>query len=744
MAASEEVPVDSSELAERRLAWDALDEAGARARVDALSALLHHHNRLYHELGQPEIPDREYDLLFRELEVLEQRFPALVRPDSPTRRVGGAPVDGLRPFPHRVPMLSLANAFDADELRDFEVRRGDDGKPRGGIRRELLRQDLDAEAPIQYVVEPKLDGLAIELVYEDRVLTGAGTRGDGLVGEDVTHNVRTVRSVPLRLPPDAPDYLSVRGELLFEIEGFEALNRRREAAGERPFENPRNAAAGTVRQLDPAVAADRPFQFFAHSAGEGIGPEDAPTHSALLARLERLGFQVNPRNRVCVGIEAVIDAIDELGRARSSLPYEIDGAVVKVDDLGLQQALGFVTRSPRWAVAYKYPPPRAQTRLRELEFGVGRTGVITPVAKVEPVRVGGVTVTSITLHNERQFAHPHAAWVERGKPAERGVPGAPLRAGDLLEVYRAGDVIPAVGRVLDEPGREARPLLGFATHCPVCGTALEASEEARAKGDLDPHPNRSWRCPNGLGCPAQAAAALEHYAGRLAMDVDGLGEKLVAQLLERGLVRRPSDLYGLTVDQLVGLDRMAERSATNLVDAIAQSRRRPLGRFLFALGIPHVGEATARDLARHFGSVAAVLDATPEALVGVYGVGEDVARSVRHWLDNPANRAEVERLLAVGVAPEAPAAPVVPADSAVAGKSFVLTGTLPTMSRDAAGARILAAGGKVVGSVSKKTDYVVAGEAAGSKLARAQELGVPVLDEAALLALLGPDAPGAP
>jgi DNA ligase (NAD+) len=738
-----EVDVDSSDFAARQAGWNALDRSAAGQRLAELVATLNHHNRLYHELGQPEIADREYDLLYRELEVIESRFADLVLPDSPTRRVGGAPIDGLSPFEHRVPMLSLANAFDPAELREFEEKVDDKGRITGGLRRELIRQGRDADTAITYIVEPKLDGLAIELVYTDGLLTGAGTRGDGTTGEDVTHNVRTVRTVPKRLPGHAPAHLSVRGELLFEIDGFEALNRRREAAGEKPFENPRNAAAGAVRQLDPAVAAERPFVFFAHSAGEGVDGAQASSHSELLAYLAGLGFLVNPLNRVCGSIDRVIEAIDDLGRRRPDLPYEIDGAVVKVDDLALQLLFGFVTRSPRWAIAYKYPPPRVLTRLRDVEFGVGRTGVITPVAKVEPVRVGGVTVTSITLHNERQFGFPLATWKAQGKDASRGIEGAPLRLGDLVEVYRAGDVIPAIGRIIDEEGRQERAPVVFPDTCPDCSTRLVASEEERAKSDLDPHPNRSWRCPNRTGCRSQIEALFQHFAGRGAMDIDGLGERLIAQLLERGLVRRRSDLYTLVPDDLASLDRMAEKSAANLVDAIAQSRERPLARLLFALGIPLVGEATGRDLAAHFGSIERLGAATIDELCGVYGVGLDVATSVRAWFDDPLNLAEVEALLAAGVRPIAPASRSTPTAGAAVGKTFVLTGTLPTLSRDQASERIVAAGGKVVGSVSKRTDFVVAGEAAGSKLAKAAELGVAVLDEAGLLSLLGLDGEGA-
>jgi DNA ligase (NAD+) len=728
----------ATDVAERRARWQAMDREAAAARVPALAAELRHHNHLYHSLGEPEIDDREYDLLFRELTELEARFPDLVTADSPTRRVGGAPVDGLTPFPHRIPMLSLGNVFGADEVREFEARRDGD-RITGGLRMHLQRAGEDAEQPLWFTVEPKLDGLAMELVYEDGVLTGAGTRGDGEVGEDVTHNVRTIPTVPLKLPEGAPPYLSVRGEILFDLPGFARMNERRAARGDKPFENPRNAAAGTLRQLDPAVAARRPLLFMAHSAGEGIGIEQAPTHSALLARLSELGFVVNPENRRCEGADAVIEAIAALGRRRAELDYEIDGAVIKVDDRRLQEVLGNVTRSPRWATAYKYPPPRQRTRLEAIEYQVGRTGVVTPVAKVAPARVGGVTVTSITLHNERYVRYPAATWEEGTRTRSRGIEGAPLREGDLVEIYRAGDVIPRVDRVVDEPGRSDRPAFLWPESCPVCGHAIVWEEAPRAKGDADPHPNRTARCPNRTGCRAQLEAALQNFAGRLAMDIEGLGAKLITQLVDRELVGRPSDLYTLEADTLAGLERMGRKSADNLVAALEASKARPLRRVLVALGIPQVGERTARDLAESFGTIDAIMAASVADMAAVHGIGDEVAGAIRAFFDDAAAQDEVARLRALGVQfPEVvvEAAPPPPEDSPVAGKVFVLTGTLPTLSRGDAKALIEAAGGKVTGSVSKKTDFLVAGEKAGSKLTKARALDVPVLDEAALLEML--------
>jgi len=675
-----------------------------RARIDWLVDELNRHNRLYHALSAPEITDYAYDALFRELETLEALHPALLREDSPTRTVGGAPVAALVPFVREVPMLSLQNGYkregvDEDswiDLREFEER---------------LRRALGVDAPdvIAYVVEPKLDGLAMELVYDNGRFVAGGTRGDGVTGEDVTHNLRTIKNIPATLVPPYPARVTVRGEVLFDLRGFEEMNAKRTAAGEKPFENPRNAAAGTMRQLDPKSARERPLNFYAHSAGVLDAPPDS--HHALLAQFAAWGFQVNALNRVCVGLDAVIAAVADIERQRQDLPYEIDGAVVKVDSRGLQDALGFVTRSPRWALAFKYPPPTARTRLDNVLFSVGRTGAVTPVANLAPVRVGGVTVRNATLHNEHQMTR---------------VLG--LRQGDLVEIRRAGDVIPEVLGAVDEPGRAERPPVAYPEACPECGAHLVREPNP---ADLD---KVLIRCPNGLGCPAQARGAIRHYASRLAMDVDGLGEKIVDQLVTHGLVRRPSDLYGLTRDALVNLERMGATSAQNLINAIETSKARPLDRALMALGIPMVGESTARDLARHFGTIDALLAADVPALTAVFGVGETVAVEVRAFFDEPQNVEEIGRLRAAGV--QFPAAERVVTGTVFAGKTFVITGTLPSLSRDAAKALIEAAGGKVTGSVTKKTDYLVVGADAGSKLDRARELGVATLDEAQLRALV--------
>ncbi len=675
-----------------------------RARMDWLVDELNRHNRLYHELNSPEITDWEYDTLFRELEGIEAQHPALVRLDSPTKKVGSKPVDELLPFVHEIPMLSLQNGYKREppeldpwvDLREFEER---------------IRRFLGEECPevIPYVVEPKLDGLAMELVYEGRRFVSGGTRGDGVTGEDVTHNLRTIPTIPRHLPPSAPDRLTVRGEVLFDLPGFERMNNAREAAGERRFENPRNAAAGTMRQLDPKNAAGRPLMFWAHSAG--VQPERANSHTELLGRFAGWGFTINPLNRSCLGLAGVIDAVAEIERVRADLAYEIDGAVVKVDSSALQDALGFVTRSPRWALAFKYPPPIARTRLESVLFSVGRTGAVTPVANLAPVRVGGVTVRNATLHNEHQMTR-----VLR------------LRERDLVEIRRAGDVIPEVLGAVDEPLRDMRPLVAYPEHCPQCGAHL-----VREPNPDDPD-KVSIRCPNGLGCPAQSRGAIRHFASRLAMDIDGLGEKIVDQLVTAGLVLRPSDLYILTEAQLVNLERMGRTSAKNLIDAIDVSRSRPLDRALMALGIPMVGESTARDLAKHFGTIDAIMAASMSELTGVFGVGETVAQQIYAFFREEARVEEIRRLRERGVA--FPEVVRVAARTTLAGKSFVITGTLPSMSRDAAKALIEAAGGKVTGSVSKKTDYLVVGADAGSKLDKAVELGVATLDQDALVALV--------
>ncbi|MEN0067557.1 MAG: NAD-dependent DNA ligase LigA [Myxococcota bacterium] len=674
-----------------------LEDDEGKQRLDALTDDLIRHGRLYHEEDAAEIDDRTYDLLYRELELLESRFPDQIRGDSPTRRVGGAAVSGLVPFPHAVPMLSLGNAFNDDELREFDAR----------VRKLLSTPESDVET-VPYVVEPKLDGLAVELIYENGALVGAGTRGDGETGEDVLHNVRTIRDIPRTLHGDVPPRLAVRGEIFFRLAGFEAMNEARVASGSEPFANPRNAAAGTIRQLDPSIAADRPLTFFAHSFAAGDDLPGIPNHSGQLEAIARLGLPVNDLNQTVEGIEAVIEAIAGLGDRRFDLAYEIDGAVVKVDPLAWQAQLGFLTRTPRWATAFKYPPPQVTTKLLAIGYQVGRTGAVTPVAHLDPVAVGGVVVSRATLHNQDQMVI------------------LDIRVGDTVVIERAGDVIPKVVRVVGDEAHETRPKPAWPEACPECGTVLVVDPDQAA-----------IRCPNSLSCPAQLRAGIRHFASRRAMDIDGLGEKLVNQLVIKSMVTRTSDLYALTRGQLLSLDRIGGKTADNLLEAIDVSKERPLSRVLTALGIPEVGEATARDLAMNFGNIDSLLSASEAEFLSVKGIGEVVAKHIRGYFGDPKVQSEIDRLRELGVKftpVEVSAASM--ASRALAGKTFVITGTLPSLDRAEAKSRIEGCGGKVTGSVSKKTNYLVAGEKAGSKLAKAQELGVPVLDEAGLIALI--------
>ncbi|MCA9488569.1 MAG: NAD-dependent DNA ligase LigA [Myxococcales bacterium] len=685
-------PFDPSLLAAR---VGGLDREEAAARLDVLVPELNRHAKLYYTHDAPEIDDRTYDILYRELELIEARFPALVRDDSPTNRVGDTPIDSLQPFVHRVPMLSLSNAMSAEEVVEFDKR---------------MQKELGDEAPgeLRYSVEPKLDGLAIELVYEHGTLVGAGTRGNGEVGEDVLHVVRTIRAIPGKLVgAPLPARLSARGEIFMTLEGFTAMNERLVARGEEPKKNPRNAAAGTVRQLDPSVAAERPLTFMAYAVGEVEGFVMPGTHAEQLATLGSWGLPVNPLNTVAIGADGVNAAIARLGEQRFELGYPIDGAVVKVDDVHLQDILGFVSKAPRWAVAFKYPAEEAETTLLEVTFQVGRTGAITPVANLEPVDVGGVTVSRATLHNEDQ------------------VRLLDVRPGCRVVVHRAGDVIPRVGRVVVDEAHVTRPTVVFPTTCPECGSEVEREADQAV-----------LRCSNTVSCPAQLRASLIHFGSRTAMDIDGLGEKLIDQLVGAGLVRRLSDLYRLTYEDLVGLDRMGRRSAENLLDALERSKERPLERALTALGIREVGEATARDLALAMGSLAAIRAATTEDLLAVGGIGPTVAERIRTFFADPRRSAEVDDLVALGVRfPDAERA-AASSTADLSGKTFVITGTLPTLKRSEAKDMILAAGGKVAGSVSARTDYLVAGEAAGSKLEKATALNVAVIDEAGLLAML--------
>ena len=677
----------------------------AAPRAAELRKIIATHDRNYYVLDAPTISDAEYDRLFRELQTLEGADPSLVTPDSPTQRVGGAPATELAPVRHAVPMLSIRTETDTTPTgaTQFDAR----------IRRDL---GLAATAPpVEYMAELKFDGLAINLRYERGRLAVAATRGDGEVGEDVTRNIQTIRGIPRRLAIEhPPEVVEVRGEVYMSRQDFERLNARQEAAGLKLFINPRNTAAGAVRQLDPAMTALRPLKFFAYGIGETRGWTLPATHAALLAAFEKFGLPVNRDRRVARGAAELIAFYEDIAARRASLPFEIDGVVYKVNILALQRELGFVTREPRWAVAHKFPAQEMPTEVVGIDVQVGRTGAITPVARLKPVFVGGVTVTNATLHNEDEVRRKD------------------VRVGDTVIVRRAGDVIPEVVRIVPEKRPSRTKPFAMPTHCPECGSAIaRLPDEAIA------------RCTGGLVCPAQRKQALLHFAGRRAMDIEGLGEKLTDQLVDAGVVRTPADVYQLAQADLAALDRMADKSAANVVAAIEKSKRTTLARFIFALGIRHVGEATAKDLAAHFGSFDAVMSADASALLEVRDVGPVLALAIEEFFAERHNRDVIAALRAAGVHwPEGP--PQRAPSGVLAGLTFVLTGTLPTLSRDDAKALIESHGGKVAGSVSKKTDYVVAGADAGSKLDRAQELGVSIIDVAGLAALIAAPKRGKP
>ncbi|NBQ90330.1 MAG: NAD-dependent DNA ligase LigA [Betaproteobacteria bacterium] len=685
-------------------------------RARELRRIIEHHARRYYEWDAPEIPDAEYDRLFQELQQLESQHPELLTPDSPTQRVLGQVLQGFAAVTHAVPMLSIRTETDTSDAgaRDFDAR----------VRRELgLALD---DPPVRYSCELKFDGLAINLRYEQGVLVQAATRGDGETGEEVTQNIRTIRQIPLKLrdqPGGYPDVLEVRGEVFMRRDDFEALNERQRgliASGhrhEKTFVNPRNAAAGAVRQLDPAIAARRPLSFFAYGLGwvKAWGPDNTRvprTHSATLQALSDWGLPVDDHHRVVEGAEGLVAFHQAIQGLRDDLPFDIDGVVYKVDDRSLQERLGFLTREPRWAVAHKYPAQEQMTVLRAIDVQVGRTGKLTPVAKLEPVFVGGTTVSNATLHNEEEARRKD------------------VREGDTVIVRRAGDVIPEVVSVVLErrPEHVGPPfdlVARLSGRCPVC-----ASPIAREEGEID------WRCTGGLYCPAQRKHALLHFAGRRALDIEGLGDKLVEQLVDQGIVTTLPDLYKLGVAKLAALERMGDKSAVKLMAAIESSKQTTLARFIFGLGIRHVGEATAKDLARHFGSIDRIMEASSEALLEVADIGPIVAHSIRGFFDQAHHREIVEQLRAAGVQWSEGQGVHGDAPRPLLGQTLVLTGTLATLSRDEARELIEAAGGKVAGSVSRKTHYVVAGDEAGSKLDKARELGVPVVDENGLRALL--------
>jgi DNA ligase (NAD+) len=664
-----------------------------QARARKLRADIERHNYQYYVLDQPLVSDAEYDRMFRELQDLEREYPGLADPDSPTQHVGGAPLPQFEQLAHRIPMLSLNNAFSEEEVEAFDRR---------------VREGLELDQ-VEYLVEPKFDGLAISLSYERGHFTQGATRGDGYTGEDVTPNLRTVKSIPLRLRSETPPrLLEVRGEVLMYRRDFEQMNQRQRANGEKEFVNPRNAAAGSLRQLDSRITAQRPLRFFAYAVGviEGASAPVPETHAELESWLQKLGLPVCQERRVVSGVQGLLRFYGQMGAKRADLPYEIDGVVYKVDKLAAQERLGYVSRAPRFAIAHKFPAEEARTEVLAIEVQVGRTGALTPVARLAPVFVGGVTVTNATLHNEDELRRKD------------------VRVGDTVSVRRAGDVIPEVVAVLKEKRHSDAAEFKMPAKCPVCGSAVvRLPDEAVA------------RCSGGLVCPAQRKQALLHFASRRAMDIEGLGEKLVDQLVDHHIVNTAADLYRMGFMALAGLERMAQKSAQNVLDAIERSKNTTLARFIFAMGIRNVGEATAKELARHFGSLDRLMQADEATLQQVSDIGPVVALSIAQFFAEAHNREVIEQMRACGVHWLEGAPGVAPA-AKLAGKTFVLTGTLPDLNREQAKELIEAQGGKVSGSVSSKTDYVVAGSEAGSKLAKAKELGITVLDEAGLLQLL--------
>jgi len=668
----------------------------ARERAKQLRAEIERHNTAYYVLDAPLIPDAEFDRLFAQLQALEAQYPELATADSPTLRVGGAPRSDLPSVRHAVPMLSLNNGLSEADAVGFDARV-----------RELLAKAGQPTPVVAYACELKFDGLAVNLRYLNGVLNLAATRGDGMVGEDVTPNVRTIHSIPLRLKDSRAAVIEVRGEVLMYKRDLERLNRAQRDSGEKEFANPRNAAAGGLRQLDARVTARRRLHFFAYGIGELVGAPEPESQSALLDWLQALGVPVSEERATVEGIDGLLAFYRRAGERRANLPYDIDGVVYKVDSIKAQRALGFVSRAPRFALAHKFPPQEALTQVLDIEVQVGRTGALTPVARLALVTVGGVTVTNATLHNEQEVARRD------------------VRVGDTVVVRRAGDVIPEVVSVILERRPPGTHPFRMPTRCPVCGSAVERLEQEAIA-----------RCTGGLVCAAQRKQALLHFASRRALDIEGLGERLVDQLVDSGRVRTPADLFHLDQAALMALDRMGEKSAANLLQAIEKSRNTSLDRFIYALGIRHVGESTAQALAAHFGSLDALLAADEARLLEVPDVGPVVAQSIRRFLDEPHNRQVIAALRQAGVHWLESAGSKAPGEAPLSGRTFVLTGTLPGLTRIEASEMIQAVGGHVSGSVSKKTDFVVAGEDAGSKLDRARELGVPIIDEAELRRLL--------
>ena len=667
------------------------EEKRAAQRTAQLRKLLDRYNYRYHALDDPEVPDAEYDKLMVELRGIEAQFPKSLTPDSPTMRVGAAPVAAFGAIRHRVPMLSLDNAFSEEEVRDFDRR---------------IHERLELEAPIRYSAEPKLDGLAFSAAFENGIFVQGATRGDGETGEDITQNLKTIGALPLKLRgTGVPTLLEVRGEVFMPLKGFERFNREAAARGEKLYVNPRNAAAGSLRQLDPRMTAARPLDLFIYGVGFLQGGDLPTHHGELLQQLRRWGFKICPQSRVVDSIEGCLEYYRELGAARAALPYQIDGVVYKVNDIELQRRLGFISRAPRWAIAHKFPAEEALTTVRGIEFQIGRTGALTPVARLEPAFVGGVTVSNATLHNMDELTRKD------------------VRVGDTVVIRRAGDVIPEVVRILPERRIAGAILVELPKVCPVCGSPVVREVDQAVA-----------RCTGGRFCAAQRREEIKHFASRRALDIQGLGEKLVDQLVERDWVKTPADLFGLDAAQLATLDRFGEKSAQKLHAAIEAAKLTTLPRFLYALGIRDVGEATALGLAQYFRDVQALRRASAEDIQRVPDVGPVVAANVAAYFAEAENQAIVDRLVASGIA--WPALPAPSSEGAWAGKTFVLTGTLESLTRDAAAEAIAARGGKVSGSVSKKTDFVIAGADPGSKLRKAQDLRIPVLEEPAFLKLL--------
>jgi DNA ligase (NAD+) len=663
----------------------------AAARAAELRELLERYNYRYHALDDPEVPDAEYDRLMLELRGIETEYPQLLTSHSPTQRVGAAPVAAFGAVRHRIAMLSLDNAFTEEEVLDFDRR---------------VRERLEREQAVSYSAEPKLDGLAVSAMYENGVFVQGATRGDGETGEDITQNLKTIAALPLRLrTTDAPRILEVRGEVYMPLAGFERFNKEAVARGEKPYINPRNAAAGSLRQLDPRMTAARPLDLFIYGVGFVDGGELPTHHMETLTLLRRWGFKICPQSALVESIDGCLKYYHDIAKARPSLPYQIDGVVYKVDDIELQRRLGFISRAPRWALAHKFPAEEALTTVRGIEFQVGRTGALTPVARLEPVFVGGVTVSNATLHNMDEMTRKD------------------VRVGDTVVIRRAGDVIPEVVRVLPERRIKGAQPVELPVVCPVCGSPVVREEEQSVA-----------RCTGGRTCAAQRKEEIKHFASRRALDIQGLGDKLVDQLVEQDLVKTPADLFDLRAARLMTLDRLGEKSAQKLEAAITAAKQTTLPRFLYALGIRDVGEATALALAQHFGDVTTLRNASADDIQRVPDVGPVVARNVAAYFSAPDNVQIVDRLLASGLS--WPALTARATNGKLDGKTFVLTGTLETMTREAAQEAVTARGGKVSGSVSKKTHYVVAGAEAGSKLKKAEDLGVTILDEAAFRQLL--------